>query len=347
MNSSTFNNDEVLNCAGRFVFRCLPPLISIGTASDRYRGWIGQIYSEELYRDRIISRTNRVGKRSFREQVLPVDSVREYFQHFRVLEIDYTFYAPLIEKGVPTPCANTLKQYSMHMGSEDRVFLKAPQMFFAQKLRRGKDYAPNENYLAAEPFTRQFYEPALSLLGPNLKGIIFEQEYQRLSERTGPVELATQLDRFFSAIPRDHKYHVELRTEAYLSKPVIDVLRKHGAGVILSHWTWLPALRMQFAKAGNRFITAGRQAVIRLMTPIGTRYEDAYAKAFPFDRLIEEMIQPGMIPQTAGLMWEALRSDVELNIIINNRAAGNAPLLAQRIIGEFVEMGRKSSEVKP
>ncbi|MGO9689476.1 MAG: DUF72 domain-containing protein, partial [Syntrophobacteraceae bacterium] len=92
---------------------------------------------------------------------------------------------------------------------------------------------------------------------------------------------------------------------------------------------------------------AGRQAVIRLMTPIGTRYEDAYAKAFPFDRLIEEMIQPGMIPQTAGLMREALRNDVELNIIINNRAAGNAPLLAQRIIGEFVEMGRKSSEVKP
>ena len=85
MNTSTFNDDEVLHCAGRFVFNCLPPQISIGTASDRYRGWIGQIYSEELYRGQIISRTKRVGKRSFREEVLPVDSVREYFQHFRVL----------------------------------------------------------------------------------------------------------------------------------------------------------------------------------------------------------------------------------------------------------------------
>ena len=140
---------------------------------------------------------------------------------------------------------------------------------------------------------------------------------------------------------------MELRTEAYLSEPVIDVLRKHGAGLILSHWTWLPALKMQFSRAGNRFITAGGQAVIRLMTPIGIRYEDAYAKAFPFDRLIEEMIQPGMIPQTAQLMWEALRSDVEINIIINNRAAGNAPRLAQRIIGEFVEMGRKKQSPAP
>ena len=73
------------------------------------------------------------------------------------------------------------------------------------------------------------------------------------------------------------------------------------------------------------------------MTPIGTRYEDAYAKAFPFNRLMEEMIQPGMIPQTVSLMWEALRNDVEINLIINNRAAGNAPLLAQRIVRKFVE----------
>lgn len=333
-------SDEVLQRAGGYLFRGIHPLISIGTASDRYRGWIGQVYSEELYRGQITSRTNRVGSKSFREEVLPVDSVREYFQHFKVLEIDYTFYAPLIENEAPTPCANTLKQYSMRMGPEDSVFLKAPQMFFAQKLRRGKDYASNENYLASEAFTRQFYEPALSLLGPNLKGIIFEQEYQRQSERVSPVELAAQLDRFFSSIPPDNRYHVELRTEAYYCKPVMDVLLKHGAGQILSHWTWLPGLKAQFSRAGNRFIHAGGQVLIRLMTPIGMRYEDAYAKAFPFDRLIEEMIQPGMIPQTARLMREAIRNEVEINIIINNRAAGNAPMLAQRIVREFVETDR-------
>ena len=334
-------NDETLQCAEKYLFRSIHPLISIGTASDRYRGWTGQVYSEELYREQINSRTKRVGNKSFREEVLPVDSVREYFRHFKILEIDYTFYAPLIKNGVPTRCANTLKQYSMRMGPEDRVFLKAPQMFFAQKLRRGKDYAPNEDYLASDAFTRQFYEPAVSLLGPNLKGIIFEQEYQRQPERVPPVEFAAQLDRFFSSIPRDNRRHVELRTEAYYCEPVIDVLRKHGTGQILSHWTWLPALKKQFSRAGDRFITAGDQAVIRLMTPIGMRYEDAYARAFPFDRLIEEMIQPAMVAQTAQLMWEALRSEVEINIIINNRAAGNAPSLAQRIVGEFVAMGRK------
>jgi hypothetical protein len=328
-----------LQLVEKYFFRGIHPLISIGTASDRYKGWIGQIYSEGFYRDKIISRVNRVGMKSFREEVLPVESVREYFQHFRVLEIDYTFYAPLIENGNPTNCANTLNQYSMYMRPEDRVFLKAPQMFFAQKLRRGKDYALNENYLASEAFTRQFYKPASDLLREKLKGIIFEQEYQRQSERIPPVELAAQLDRFFSSIPDDHGRHVELRTGAYYCKPVIDVLRKHGAGLIFSHWTWLPGLKTQFAKAGRRFITAGGQSIIRLMTPLGIRYEDAYARAFPFDRLIEEMIQPAMISQTATLMWEALRDEVEINIIINNRAAGNAPDLARRIVRQFVEPG--------
>ena len=44
----------------RYFFRGLHPSIRIGTASDRYRGWIGQIYSEELYRGQITSRTKKL-----------------------------------------------------------------------------------------------------------------------------------------------------------------------------------------------------------------------------------------------------------------------------------------------
>lgn len=332
-------NGEALKEAERYFFRELHPSVFLGTASDRYSGWIGQIYSEERYVGRIASRTHRVGSKSFRDRVLPIDSVREYFEHFRVLEIDYTFYAPLIDKGVRTPCAETLRQYAECMGPEDGVFLKAPQMFFARKVRRGKDYVQNENYLAADAFTRSFLEPAVELFGPRLKGIIFEQEYQKRDERTSPPEFAQELDGFFGSIPHTARYHVELRTEAYISRPVLNVLEKHGAGQVLSHWTWLPVLKAQFAKAGNRFVTAGGEAVVRLMTPLDVRYEDAYAKAFPFDRLIEEMIHPAMIPQTADLIRKAIEDDVPINVIMNNRSAGNAPGLAQLIVRALIELG--------
>ena len=77
-----------------FHFRHLHPQVKMGTASDRYAGWLGQIYTEERYQGRIGQRTKVVGEHTFTEEVLPVDSVAEYFEHFPVLEIDFTFYRP-------------------------------------------------------------------------------------------------------------------------------------------------------------------------------------------------------------------------------------------------------------
>lgn len=55
----------------KFKFRDLHPKIFMGTASDRYAGWIGQIYSPGRYDKRITHRTHKVGKQSFKEEVLP------------------------------------------------------------------------------------------------------------------------------------------------------------------------------------------------------------------------------------------------------------------------------------
>ncbi len=67
------------------------------------------------------------------------------------------------------------------------------------------------------------------------------------------------------------------------------------------------------------------------MTPIGTRYETAYTLAYPFDRIIDGMIQPSMIDDTEAIAREGVRQQTNVNIIVNNRAGGNAPLIAQRI----------------
>src|SRR6056297_1532592 len=112
-----------------FRFRHLHPNIFIGTASDRYAGWMGQIYTQKRYEGRISRRSNKVGGKTFQEEVLPVESVEEYFEHFSVLEIDYTFYSPLLEKdGKPSKNFHVLKTYTQHMTENDRVVLKVPQV---------------------------------------------------------------------------------------------------------------------------------------------------------------------------------------------------------------------------
>jgi uncharacterized protein YecE (DUF72 family) len=320
----------------KFEFRGLHSNILIGTASDRYSGWIGQIYSPDRCTSKITRRTNQVAGKSFIEEVLPVESVEEYFEHFRVLEIDFTFYRLLIDQdGQPTQNLQILKSYRSYAKRGDYFVLKVPQTIFAQKLRREGGYVENEAYLNPEVFARQFYEPALKVLGPNLSGFVFEQEYQRVQDRRSPKEMASALDAFFSSIPKDKRYHVELRTEAYLSNPVFEVLEKHGVGQVLSHWTWLPPLRKQFAKAGRRFFNSGRQGIIRLMTPRGTRCEDAYAMAHPFDKLVEGMLSPETVKDTVELMREGIKQGMSVNVIINNRAGGNAPLIARLIAQEF------------
>ena len=81
--------EEAVPDLERFMFRGLNHFIQIGTASDRYSGWIGQIYTKDLYVDRITRRSNKVKGKSFTEEVMPVDSVKEYFEHFDVLEVDF------------------------------------------------------------------------------------------------------------------------------------------------------------------------------------------------------------------------------------------------------------------
>jgi len=320
----------------QFNFLSLHPCLFIGTASDRYAGWLGQIYTPEKYKGRITRRTKNLGENSYVEEVLPIDSVKEYFEHFPVLEIDFTFYRLLLtDQGRPTHNFELLKNYQQYLKSDDRIILKVPQVIMAQKLRQGKNYIKNANYLNPDIFIRQFYEPINEILGGNLRGFIFEQEYQRKQDRVSVEQLAGELDEFFQSIPTDRRYHLEIRTPNYLEEPVFEILEKHGVGQIFSQWTWLPAVKKQYEKSGGRIFNAGKQVVIRLLTPIGMRYDETYARAYPFDKLVDDLFKPRMVDEVVYLVREILAQDAVVYLIINNRAGGNAPMIAEKVKERF------------
>ena len=157
--------------------------------------------------------------------------MEEYFEHFPVLEIDFTFYRPLLdENGQPTQTYRGLQSYLRHVKEGDGIILKVPQTITARKIHQGAQYLENAAYLNPKIFTEQFYRPAVNLLGSNLSGFIFEQEYRRKEDRLSVAEMARDLDKFFQAVPRDQRYHLELRTDLYLRDPVFEILEKHGVG---------------------------------------------------------------------------------------------------------------------
>lgn len=319
-----------------FIFRDINPKIKIGTASDRYAGWIGQIYTQGQYK--ISARTHKVGNETFKEETLPVESVREYFEHFSVLEIDFTFYKPLLNiKLQPTSTYSILQSYHKYLKDKDELILKVPQVIFARKFWSGGKQIDNPNYLNAEMFANQFYDPANAILGDKVTGFIFEQEYQRKADRIPSGEYVENLDEFIGSLPKDDRYHIETRTEYYHTEPYFEMLHKHGIGHILSHWMWLPPIRKQFLKSHKRFFNSGKQCIVRLLTPIGVRYEDSYTKAYPFDKMVKGMMNPEMIPETVEIMNAGLIKGVCVNVIVNNRAGGNAPLIAKELTSKFLE----------
>jgi hypothetical protein len=116
-----------------FFFRHLHRDIFLGTASDRYAGWIGQIYSKERYDQPISHRPNVIKGKTFTEEILPMDSLEEYFEHFSILEIDYTFYQLLLDdQGKPLRNFYLIKKYGDYLKGSDFLFLKVPRVITAK-----------------------------------------------------------------------------------------------------------------------------------------------------------------------------------------------------------------------
>ncbi|MBN1221744.1 MAG: DUF72 domain-containing protein, partial [Candidatus Aminicenantes bacterium] len=243
------------------------------------------------------------------------------------------------EKGNPTPNLHVLRNYQRYLTANDRVILKVPQIVFAKKIRKGKSFVANTDYLNADLFVKRFYEPAASILGSNLSGMIFEQEYQRKNEQSTAEKLASELDVFFSSIPPDDRYHTEIRTGRLLSEPLYRILKKHGVGLVMSHWTWLPSLCEQYAHSKGAAFNRGNTLLVRLLTPRGKTYADTYAAAHPFDKSVNGMLQAHSVQDTVTVMRAALQNGRWVYLLINNRAGGNAPLAAVEIVKSFMNDG--------
>lgn len=278
--------------------------------------------------------------RAYKERLVPVHSTEHYFRHFGVVELDFIFYTPLLNAdGKPTGSFKTLEEYTDHAPPEARFFLKAPQAFTARILRKsqgGKTTCEeNPTYLNVEGYVRQFYDPARELLGDRLAGLIFEQEYQRVGGSQPVKEFVGNLDRFFRSIPGDVQHHLEIRSPHLLKEPYFAWLETCGLGFVYSHWSFLPALREQWQLSGGRFTAADGNVVVRLLTPLEMRYDDAYESAFPFDKPAPGLSETGgakrMVLDTTALVFQGMRHDVMVNVITNNRAWGSAPDLAQTV----------------
>jgi uncharacterized protein YecE (DUF72 family) len=76
----------------------------------------------------------------------------------------------------------------------------------------------------------------------------------------------TRLDAFFTQLPKEFKYAVEIRNAGLLGPAYRQVLERHGVAHVYNHWCYMPSLAEQHKRMGETFTAPF--TVLRLLTTL-------------------------------------------------------------------------------
>ena len=144
-------------------------------------------------------------------------------------------------------------------------------------------------------------------------------------------EFCSRLDSFFSQLPKDFRYAVEIRNAGLLGPDYRKVLEIHGVAHVYNHWSYMPSLREQHQRMEERFTAPF--TVLRLLTPLKMSYEAAKKRAEPYTKIVEEL--PEMRRDTVELVKKAVEEQRQAYVLVNNRSEGNAPMTIQGLVNAF------------
>lgn len=284
----------------------------LGTSSWSFPGWAGIIYD-----------------RSASETRLAREGLAAYARHplMRAVGIDRTYYAPIR--------AETFAAYAAAVPAGFRFLVKAHELctlpMFTAKNRYGRDRGEaNELFLEPGYAVEQVIGPAAAGLGEKLGVIVFQFTPLNLRRVGGAEKVLDRLAAFLAALPREHRYAVEIRNTELFNGAYRDALAAAGAAHCFTVHPTMPSISEQ-----AEFVELSSQPalVVRWMLGGGQLYEEARDRYAPFDRLVDEDVQTrSAIAELCGRAVQLGRPAV---IIANNKAEGSAPLtiirLAERI----------------
>ena len=289
----------------------ISPLIRFGTSTWTYEGWQGQVY------------TRHYAKSTFARECLGEYCQYQYQNEplFRTVGNDSTFYRP--------PTANQLRRYLNQIPEDFEMCFKVWEEItipsYAKQPRYGpRAGQPNPRFLDAKLFNELVLTPYRDAkFEPHTGPLLFEFQRHGLSTD----EFCARLDGFFSQLPQDFRYAVEVRNAGLLGPEYHKILETHRVAHVYNHWSSMPPLAEQHQRMGS--FTAPF-TVLRLLTPLTMTYEAAKKRAEPYTKIVGEL--PEMRRETVNLVNQAIEEKRQAYVLVNNRTEGNAPLTVQALV---------------
>ena len=280
----------------------IPPSIRFGTSTWTYPGWQGLVYHQDY------------GTKGAAARML-----REYadFPLFRTVGIDSSYYGP--------PTETVLRSYAEHLPRGFPCVSKVWSQITVQTFTKAQDEQragkANPDFLNPDLFVEEIYQPYQRYFADNTGPFVFEFQTIAKYSRMGAERFADRLDEFFSALPRDAQYAVEVRNDEFLTPMYFAVLREHGVAHVFSSWTRMPPIGHQLDLPGS--LTAPFIIARALLRP-GRTYDEAVDAFAPYDRIREP--NPKLRRDLVRLVEMARQTQLPAYLLVNNRAEGSAPL---------------------
>jgi uncharacterized protein YecE (DUF72 family) len=280
----------------------IPPNVRFGTSTWNYPGWTGLVYHRDY------------GTKGAAAKML-----EEYaaFPLFGTVGIDSSFYGP--------PTEEVLRSYAEHLPTGFPCVSKVWSQLTIQRFTKAQDPAragkANPDFLNPDLFVEEIYQPYQRHFPHNTGPFVFE--FQTLAKSSGidAEGFATRLDEFFSALPRDAQYGVEIRNDEFLTPMYFAVLREHGVAHVFNSWTRMPPIGHQLDLPGA---ITGSFLLARALLKPGRTYNEAVDAFAPYDRIREP--NPKLRRDLVRLVEAAVKTRIPAYILVNNRAEGSAPL---------------------
>jgi uncharacterized protein YecE (DUF72 family) len=282
--------------------------VRFGASSWNYPGWKGLVYH-----------------RDYEGRGASARMLEEYarFPLFRTVGIDSSFYAP--------PSEAVLASYAERLPPGFPCVSKVWNQLTVQTFSKAQDKARggkvNADFLNPEIFLEAVYEPYQRHFADHAGPFVFE--FQTIGRGSGmtPERFAERLDEFFSALPREGQYAVEIRNEEFLTPMYFAVLREHGVAHVFNSWTRMPPIGDQLDLPGS---LSGPFIVARALLQQGRTYDEAVDAFAPYNRIQDP--SPPLRQDLLRLIETAVRTRIPAYLLVNNRAEGSAPLTVAEVL---------------
>lgn len=289
--------------------------VYIGTSSWKYPGWCGQIYDEGRY----------ITRKKFSQSRFERECLEEYAEIFPTVCVDagyYKFPSPQYLEGLSNQVPDSFR---FGFKVTDTITLKNYTNLPRFGALAGK---PNEHFLNADLFKKAFLS-SFDRIQDKAGVFIFEFSHFYPKDFEHGRDFAVMLDQFFSQLPKNYAYAVEVRNKSLLQPEYFSMLGSHGVAHVFNSWTRMPEVADQIQISGS-FTTDF--TVSRLLLKPGRTYEDAVSTFSPYKAVKEPNTTVREAAKT--LIQKAKGGTRPSFVFVNNRLEGNAPTTIKAILND-------------